>query len=133
MALENAQKWLRAVAKGEHLGLYFYQPYREVTPTMTAVGMLCRQYLGVDCKDPSMLEGKALPAGKPARGQLKRSCYYWYYATLVMHNFADYDWDTWNRKMRRILIESQDKEGCAWAVGIRTNRRPICGDRWAAG
>ena len=30
-----------------------------------------------------------------------------------MHNFADADWDAWNRKMRRALIETQVKEGCA--------------------
>ena len=30
-----------------------------------------------------------------------------------MHNFADADWDAWNRKMRRALIETQVKLGCA--------------------
>lgn len=42
-----------------------------------------------------------------------RNIYYWYYATQVMHNLPGYEWDTWNRKMRRILIESQEtKQGC---------------------
>ena len=26
---------------------------------------------------------------------------------------ADKDWDTWNRKMRKILVASQAREGCA--------------------
>jgi hypothetical protein len=39
--------------------------------------------------------------------------YYWYYATQVMHNMADKDWDTWNRKMRTILVNTQSREGCA--------------------
>ena len=56
---DRAQIWLNAVAKGTHMGLYSYRPYIEVTPTMTAVGMLCRQYMGVDPKSPSLLEGKA--------------------------------------------------------------------------
>jgi hypothetical protein len=38
---------------------------------------------------------------------------YWYFATQVMHNQPGPDWDTWSRKMRRILIESQAKEGCS--------------------
>ena len=111
--LDNAQKWLRSVAKGEHMGLYSYQPYREVTPTMTAVGMLCRQYLGIDPKDPGMLEGKRCLLENLPDGKLLPNVYYWYYATMTMHNFIDADWDTWNRQMRRVLIESQDREGCA--------------------
>ena len=78
---------------------------------MTAVGLLCRQYLGVDPSDASVLEAKrslmeALPDPK------ETNCYYWYYATLAMHNFIDSDWDTWNRTMRRTLIQSQAREGC---------------------
>ncbi len=43
-----------------------------------------------------------------------RNTYYWYYATQVMHNQPGPDWDTWNRKMRRKLIETQCKDGgCA--------------------
>ena len=30
-----------------------------------------------------------------------------------MHNQPGPQWDTWNRKMRRILIDTQCKEGCA--------------------
>ena len=50
-------------------------------------------------------------ANPPDKGG--RNVYYWYYATQVMHNMAGPEWDTWNRKMRRVLIDSQDKEGCA--------------------
>jgi hypothetical protein len=43
-----------------------------------------------------------------------RNLYYWYYATQVMHNQPGPDWDMWNRKMRRALIDTQCKEGnCA--------------------
>jgi hypothetical protein len=113
MVFDNAQRWLRAVAKGEHLGLYCYQPYQEVRLTMTAVGMLSRQYMGIDPKDPSILEGKRSLMENLPDNMLGRNTYYWYYATLVMHNFADAEWDAWNRKMRRALIESQCKDGCA--------------------
>ncbi len=33
--------------------------------------------------------------------------YYWYYATQVMHNMSGYEWDTWNRKMRDLLVHTQ--------------------------
>jgi hypothetical protein len=43
-----------------------------------------------------------------------RNIYYWYYGTQVMHNQPGPDWDTWNRKIRRLLIDSQCKEdNCA--------------------
>jgi len=110
---DNAKKWFHAVAKGEHLGLYSYQPYDQVTPTRTAIGMLCTQYFGIDPKDPAMLEGKQYLLQNLPDDQILRNSYYWYYATLTMHNFGGPEWDAWNRKMRRILIESQEKQGCA--------------------
>ena len=127
MVFENSKKWLHSVAKGEHSGLYSYQPYREVTPTMTAVGTLCRQYLGIDPKDPSILEGKRCLLENLPDGNLGRNSYYWYYATLAMHNFSGPDWDVWNRRMRRVLIESQQKEGCA--TGSWDPDRPTA-DAW---
>jgi hypothetical protein len=54
---------------------------------------------------------KYLMANLPDPDQ--RNIYYWYYATQVMHNYSGPDWDAWNRKMRRILIDTQEKEGCA--------------------
>ena len=56
-----------------------------------------------------------------------RALYYWYYATQVMHNIPGPDWDKWNRQMRRVLIDSQVKEGCAagsWDP-MRPTRDPL--------
>jgi hypothetical protein len=116
------------VAKGEHLGLYSYQPYDQVTPTRTAIGMLCRQYMGIDPKDPGILEGKRSLMENLPDNNLARDTYYWYYATQVMHNFIDTDWDAWNRKMRRALIETQVKtDNCA--MGSWDPERPTS-DKW---
>ena len=30
-----------------------------------------------------------------------------------MHNLVGSEWDTWNRRMRHVLIESQQQDGCA--------------------
>jgi hypothetical protein len=79
---------------------------------MTAVGLLCWQYLNMPRDNPTMLGGAAyLAAHQPEARQ--RSLYYWYYATQVMHNLLGKPWDDWNRRMRRILVESQVREGCA--------------------
>jgi hypothetical protein len=128
VAFDNGKRWLHSVARGEHLGLYSYQPYQQVTPTMTAVGMLCQQYMGIDPKDPGLLEGKQTLLENLPDNDVGRDTYYWYYATLAMHNFADTDWDTWNRKMRRALIETQVKEGCA--TGSWDPNQPMT-DKWS--
>ena len=42
-----------------------------------------------------------------------RNLYYWYYGTQVMHNQPGPEWDSWNRKMRRILVDTQCTTDCA--------------------
>jgi hypothetical protein len=111
-AIEGAHKWLALVAKGKSKGLFSYNPQRGPEPAMVSVGLLCTQYLGAKRNDPAIQEGIAyLMANLPRLD--RRNTYYWYYATQVMHNVPGPQWDTWNRQMRRVLIDSQVKEGCA--------------------
>jgi hypothetical protein len=116
---EGAQTFLKSVSSG-YGELFQYIPEgqpgfkaeRGPTPAMSAVGLLCGQYLGVKRDAPAMTNGAAyLMEHTPDKGH--RNIYYWYYATQVMHNFAGPQWDTWNRTMRRLLIDTQDKTGCA--------------------
>lgn len=110
--LENAKKWLRAVAKGDHFGLYSFRPDEEATPDFTAVGMFCSQCLGVGRSDPAMLESsKYLLANLP--NDKTRNTHYWFFATLAMHGYGGHEQDTWNRKLRQVLIQSQINKGCA--------------------
>jgi hypothetical protein len=120
-AFEKAKKFLATVSSGENHGLFSYLPGPNAnTPpiasiSMTSVGLLCQQYMHMARNDPAMIEGvgtlmQHLP---DPEGKDKHNLYYWYYATQVMHNIPGPDWDTWNRKMRRILIETQVRDGCA--------------------
>jgi hypothetical protein len=111
-SFEGARRFLGTVKKSARGGLFAYEVFQEPTPTMSAVGLLCNQYLGARGNDPSMDEGKAYLLGNSPNMQL-RNIYYWYYATQVMHNLLGPEWDRWNRQMRRVLIESQTKQGCA--------------------
>ncbi len=126
--LAGTEKWLASVAvagggpaaPGSSYGAsgFSYQPGANVggggmSPTMTAVGVLCKQYLHAGRGDAAIVGGvQTLMQNQPDE-QANRNIYYWYYATQVMHNMADKDWDTWNRKMRKILVMSQNREGCA--------------------
>jgi hypothetical protein len=115
----RAKGFMKTVASGTpgalgFGGMFTYVPGGGPTPCLTAVGLLCCQYMGITRTDPAMVEGTALimqnqpdPKGP--------NYYYWYYATQVMHNQPGPDWDTWNRKMRRTLIDTQCKEDCCAA------------------
>jgi hypothetical protein len=129
-ALENVRKFLRAASINGHGGGRFcYRPGNEFCDgivmhggevlknddaqrAVTAIGLLCLEYMHTSRKDPAMVEGtEYIMKSLPDTGA--RNVYYWYYATQVMHNQIGPDWDTWNRKMRHILISTQNKEGCA--------------------
>ena len=85
---------------------YAYQPGQGPSNTMTSVGLLCRQYLGAKRDNPMLIGGMDyLMNHLPDEGF--PNIYYWYYATQVMHNMSGYEWDTWNRKMRDLLVHTQ--------------------------
>jgi hypothetical protein len=107
--LELAAKFLNSVGTGE--GGFGYQ--EKAAPLATsAVGLLCMQYMGTPKNSPVIVGGvKLLGINSPDKN--KNNCYYYYYGTQVMHNVPGREWDAWNRAMRRQLIESQIKEGCA--------------------
>jgi len=91
------------------------------------VGLLCLQYLGARSDDPAVVEAKHYLLANLPDSSLQRDVYYWYYATMAMHNFLDRDWETWNRAMRTTLVKTQAREGCA--VGSWDPNRPTL-DRW---
>jgi hypothetical protein len=117
--LEKGKAFLKTVTFGGRGGGRFtYMPGLQLADSedyeraTTAIGLLCQQYLHMPRTDPAMVEGTSfLMQNTPDTGI--RNVYYWYYATQVMHNQPGPQWDAWNRKMRRILINSQSKEGCA--------------------
>ena len=107
VVFERAKAFLKSVSRrGKHGGLFTYMPGGKTAGgdirAMTAVGLLCQQYMHMPRTDPAMVEGTALLMQNLPDPDV-RNMYYWYYATQVMHNQPGPDWDTWNRKMRRTL------------------------------
>jgi len=101
----GTSKWLDAVAVRDGAE-YAYQPGAGPSPTMTSVGLLCRQYLGAKRDNPMLTGGMSyLLSHLPDEGF--PNVYYWYYATQVMHNMNGPEWDTWNRKIRDLLVRTQ--------------------------
>jgi hypothetical protein len=119
-AFDGTKRWLQSVtvgggngaSSGSMGGEFSYQPEGAPSPTMSAVGLLCNQYLHAGKADPVIVRGvRYLMDNLPDAAS--PNVYYWYYASQVMHNMDDHDWDIWNRKMRTILVNSQTREGCA--------------------
>ena len=92
---------------------YAYQPGRPATAVMTAEALLARQLLGWVRKTPALVKGAAEIARHLETAD-ERNIYYWYYATQLLHNMKNKDWETWNLKVREGLISMQIKDGtCA--------------------
>ncbi len=74
----------------------------------TAIGLLCRMYLGWKKDHPGIEKGvQYLSQTGPSPGNM----YYNYYATQCMRHYEGELWDKWNVKMRDQLVNSQEKAG----------------------
>ena len=102
--------WLDTVQSKESPGQFSYHPTEAASPTMTAEGLLMRQYLGAKRSDAQLIAGaNFLQTRLPDFGQ--RDSYYWYYATQVMFHMQGEHWSAWNNSLRDTLVETQAKAG----------------------
>jgi hypothetical protein len=103
-------RFVQAASSGSHGGLASYRPGEQVSRTMTAEGLLCRQFLGMSRAHPAGDEaGNFLLGELPGAGD--RNFYYWYYGTLSMYQLQGDHWRKWNEALTRQLVESQAADG----------------------
>ena len=77
-------------------------------PATTAIGLLCRMYLGWPRSHPGLAAGvKYLDELGPSENNI----YFNYYATQVMHHWQGSEWKRWNDRMRDYLIRTQSSQG----------------------
>jgi len=86
---------------------YRYQPFQDVSPAMTAEGLLCRLYLGWNRNDPRVQAGIAYVNDNPVDWETP-NVYYWYYATQTAYHTGGEAWTSWNLNMRPQIIGKQD-------------------------
>ncbi len=97
---------------------YGYLDATKPTPARSAVGLLCRMYLGWEDDHPALRRGVA----RLARTGPTTDLYYDYYATQVFHHLQGDMWVAWNRKMRDMLVTMQAKKGHeagSWFDGVK--------------
>ncbi|MEO0530072.1 MAG: prenyltransferase/squalene oxidase repeat-containing protein, partial [Planctomycetota bacterium] len=70
---------------------------REAVPTLTSVGLLCREYLGWPASDRRIKTGiDFLLTHPPEWRRGKQDVYYWYYATQACLHAGGPNWPKWN-------------------------------------
>ena len=106
-SLDRAEQFLDSVQAngGANYGYTGSQPGR---PTTTAVGLLCRMYLGWRRDNPRLERGVQYLSGL---GPSRDNMYYNYYATQVMKHWGGQLWKRWNEEMREQLVRTQIREG----------------------
>ncbi|MDG2128051.1 MAG: terpene cyclase/mutase family protein [Fuerstiella sp.] len=109
-SLRLAREFLRSAQADDEGSLYAYVPGNAAKPSMTAVGLLCRMYLGWRNDNPALKKGVQYLAG---RGPNRNDMYYNYYATQVLHHWGGALWKTWNQELREHLVRSQITDGPA--------------------
>jgi Squalene-hopene cyclase C-terminal domain/Prenyltransferase and squalene oxidase repeat len=109
--------------------VYSYQPGRGASAVMTAEGLVSRQLLGWQRDLPALVKGVGQVAAHLQEGG-ERNIYYWYYATQLLHNMRNEQWERWNPKIREGLIRLQVKDdSCAKGSWDPFSPEP---DIWAA-
>jgi hypothetical protein len=125
--LRGCADYLNLAAADTKKILYSYRPGEPVSPVMTAEALVARQLLGWPRNHPSLVKG----AGRVAahlQSSTERNIYYWYYATQLLHNLKNKDWERWNPHVREELIKTQVNDDTC-AAGSWDPARPIP-DHW---
>lgn len=105
----RALKFLSSVSAGRQGGLARYRPGQPISRAMTAEAMFVRQLLGA-ATGPAAREASDFLLGE-LPGQGRHNLYYWYYATLTMHQVDGDAWKQWNEALKTTLIRSQRARG----------------------
>ncbi len=116
-----AEKFLDSVSNsgGAYYG-YGGPPSGSPADARSAVGLLCRMYMGWDKDVPGLVDGVANiaekgPSADPAKSSV--NMYYNYYATQMMKQIGGRQWTAWNNEMRDFLVASQANESDGNAAG----------------
>jgi hypothetical protein len=133
--LARAERFLDACGAGPEeakMSRYSYTPGTEAKLSLSAAGLLTREYLGWKKDNRDLQAGlltreylgwkkdnRDLQAGvkylmqnlPPESSNKLGNLYYYYYATQVLHHMEGSEFDLWNYRMREHLLRLQAREG----------------------
>lgn len=109
-------RFLDSVRSGAEGGLSSYRPGEGPTATMTAEALATRLLIGQQVPLPTIREAESvllgdMPGGRRGNSSGLDNYYYWYYATLALHQLQDDAWDQWNAALKKRLLSTQRSDG----------------------
>jgi hypothetical protein len=117
LSVKKAVEFLDFVQADEYGATYGYVDKSSPSIGRSAVGLLCRMYLGWKKDHPGIQEG----ARMIAKAGPSKDLYYDYYATQIMHHMEGEMWIAWNKKMKELLLKTQsnkDHEAGSWYENV---------------
>ena len=108
-SVDGIQRFLRSVRAGRG-GLASYRPREAPTRTMTAEALATRLLIGDAVPKAEIAEAERYLMQQPP-GIGIDNYYYWYYATLALHQLQDNAWHQWNASLQRRLLSTQLADG----------------------
>ena len=107
VTMQKAMRYLDTV-QYESGARYGYTDTGRGSPATTAIGLLCRMYLGWKKDHPALERGVQWI---DEQGPSANDMYYNYYATQVMHHWSGSLWRRWDSVLRPQLVGSQAQAG----------------------
>ena len=90
------------------------EPESRVTVARTAIGLLCRQWLGWPKNHPPLVDGVKFlmeDRNRPQWSAGRRNVFEWYYITQVVHNMGGDDWKLWSTAILDAVVRNQVSAG----------------------
>ena len=90
------------------------EPESRVTVARTAIGLLCRQWLGWPKTHPPLVDGVKFlmeDRNRPQWSAGRRNVFEWYYITQVVHNMGGDDWKLWSTAILDAVVRNQVSAG----------------------
>ncbi|MEO1525133.1 MAG: prenyltransferase/squalene oxidase repeat-containing protein [Planctomycetota bacterium] len=107
--ITGVERFIRSVRAGRG-GLACYRPGEAASRTMTAESLATRLLFGEKIPPSEIAEAERyLLQRLPGTGQ--DNYYYWYYASLALHQLQDDAWAQWNAALKNRLLATQRPDG----------------------
>lgn len=109
-SVAGVRRFLLSVRAGAHGGLASYRVGEAPSRTMTAEALATRLLVGETVPQREIAEAERYLLQQPP-GVGRDNYYYWYYATLALHQLQDDAWQQWNTALQQRLLSTQLRDG----------------------